>query len=494
MSFCPYLLKLHDRGDRQKRCDQRIVFWSIPPFQMPSIFKKKRVRSRTMKLPTSYVFILLFAIFSPHLVIAKTTTKTVDVESLGLDNVDDGSREATKIKESDVIETRVVETKSSLSQVNESKVSTINQKKLAEKNPERPEEKLKNKVELKSDNVVTEPVVGGIGSKVKIMMSRVKNLLHNDEGKAKNSVEQNPKKPQIKKQVTTKSNKSKKKSKRKISAKKYLNSPKKRHLKKRIEKEGKARQEVGMQAKLDELRRKYLITYDAYLEDSDDEVVAPQKKDLNIFLSEESPPIPIMDRLRSRDNVHIPIVITQEEHIETLFGAATSGIVSFFNSAYKNVENPNVRNQIGETILTHAILLQKHAIVVSILAKGANPDMQNQLGYTPLDIAIEMMDLQSIKLLVDQNADVNYLDALGRTHLMHAARTGFLPAVELLVERGANLNVMDEDGFTALSIAYRHNKEAVIKFLLKSGAKTWVETPFDPGTQSIIKDLEGRWK
>jgi ankyrin repeat protein len=53
---------------------------------------------------------------------------------------------------------------------------------------------------------------------------------------------------------------------------------------------------------------------------------------------------------------------------------------------------------------------------------------------------------------------------------------------------------MDEDGFTALSIAYRHQKELIVRFLLKKGAKTWVEKPFEPKKQSLLRDLENRWK
>lgn len=77
---------------------------------------------------------------------------------------------------------------------------------------------------------------------------------------------------------------------------------------------------------------------------------------------------------------------------------------------------------------------------------------------------------------------------------MQAARVGFLPGVDLLVSRGVDVNLMDNDGFSALAIAYRHKKEVIAQYLLKHGAKTWVEKTYDPTPQTMIQELEGRWK
>ena len=138
--------------------------------------------------------------------------------------------------------------------------------------------------------------------------------------------------------------------------------------------------------------------------------------------------------------------------------------------------------------------MKKHAIAASILAKEANPDLPNALGYTPIDIAIEMLDIKSIELLANNNANIHYFDGFGRTYLMHAVRVGFLPAVEFFISRGVDVNSMDNDGFTALAIAYRHKKEVIVKFLLKNGAKTWIEKPFNPERESLIKELENHWR
>lgn len=245
--------------------------------------------------------------------------------------------------------------------------------------------------------------------------------------------------------------------------------------------------------RLQELREQYLIKIDEdYLNQK--QKIIPRKKEVGQFILEEEPPLPIMSYSRSPDNRHIPIQFTPKDNISILFEAISKDDVSSFNSAYENVANPNATNPLGDTIVTYSLLLQKHAVLASALSKGANPNMTNKLGYTPIDIAIELVDIKALELLVSNNADLNYIDAFGRNYLMHAARVGFLPAVQLFVSKGADVNVMDNDGFTALSIAYRHKKEVIVKYLLKQGAKTWIEKPYDPKKQSLIKELENRWK
>lgn len=289
---------------------------------------------------------------------------------------------------------------------------------------------------------------------------------------------------------------------------KYINSLKKKNLKKRLrlEKQKKENEKKRQEKlkKLNELRKKYLIKINkdpdeqnqSDLEEEGDAVIkiVPQRKDINKFATEELPAPPILNRFRTSDNLHIPAIPTFAEKLDVLFESVASGDVNFFNSAYKNIENPDVQNRSGDTILTYSVLLGEHPVIASILAKEANPDLPNALGYTPMDISIELLDIRAIELLANNNANIYHLDAFGRTYLMHAARVGFLPAVDFFISRGVDVNVMDNDGFTALAIAYRHKKEVIVKFLLKSGAKTWIEKPYNPERESLIKELENHWR
>lgn len=226
----------------------------------------------------------------------------------------------------------------------------------------------------------------------------------------------------------------------------------------------------------------------------DSPIIIPRRKEIGKFDSSEPLPPPIVNSFRTSDNVHIPIPLNNQQRIKNLFDSALENDPSIFDESFKSVGNVNVHNELGDSILTYSILLRKHAIVASILTKGADPNMPNRLGYTPLGIAIELSDPKSLKLLYENKANLDYVDNYGRTYLMQAARVGFLPAVELLVENGANVNALDQDGFTALSAAYRYKNEVIVKYLLKNGAKAWIEKPYEADSQLIMEELKNRWK
>ncbi len=225
-----------------------------------------------------------------------------------------------------------------------------------------------------------------------------------------------------------------------------------------------------------------------------DEVIIPKEKNLNRFALEELPAYPILSPNRTEDNFHIPFINTPKQIIDLAFQAVREGDILRFKEIYKNVKNPNIQNAYGDTFLTQAILIKNHQLVAEILACGADPDLPNRLGYTPIEIAIELLDFRSLQILVDNYADIKSLDRFGRTYLMHASRVGLLPAVDLFVKKGIDVNAIDKDGFSALSIAYRHKKEVIVQYLLKNNAKQWNERKFIPESQSLINELQNRWK
>lgn len=280
----------------------------------------------------------------------------------------------------------------------------------------------------------------------------------------------------------------------------YLNSKRKQKLKQRIESEQRKVEQEKMKEKLAELREAYLQTEiktspSGALFGESYEKIVPREKNLSRFDVEESPPPPLMSYDRSQDNRHIPLFLRAEDYANMLFeGITTDMDVSFFNEVYKHVKNPNLTNKFGDTLLTCALLMRRYAVVSSILAKGADPDLSNNFGYTPLDIAIEMQDARAVEILLENKASHDLPDAFGSTYLIHATRIGFLPSVQLLIDSGADVNAMDNEGFTALSVAYRYRREVIVRYLLDNGAKTWLEQPFDTPKSNMIQELEKHWQ
>lgn len=227
---------------------------------------------------------------------------------------------------------------------------------------------------------------------------------------------------------------------------------------------------------------------------NDDETIIPKPKNLNRFMQDELPAYPILSPLRNQDNFHIPSVISPKQKIDILFQTINNGDIQSFIEIFKQIKNPNIQNNFGDTIITKSIILKRHDILAEILMKGADPDLPNRLGYTPLEIAIELLDFRAMQILIENRANINSIDRFGRTYLMHASRVGLLPAVDLLVKNNADINATDNDGFSALSIAYRHKKEIIVQYLLKNGAKQWIEKKNIPSQQKLILELQDRWK
>ncbi len=228
---------------------------------------------------------------------------------------------------------------------------------------------------------------------------------------------------------------------------------------------------------LEELRKIYvakLQNSQTEYEDEDldfSETILPHKKNLQSFATEELPPIPILNRSRSADNKHIPYVTTPNENVETMFLAIKLKDVNFFNEIFKYVQNPNISDNIGETVLTASILSRHYPMIASALAKGADPNMPNKLGYNPLTIAIELNDFQMVEMLVKNKADLFYKDTFNRTYLMQASRVGSLSVVDLLIRYGIEIDAVDNDGLSALAIAQKYKQNLVMQYLIKNNAK-----------------------
>ena len=128
-----------------------------------------------------------------------------------------------------------------------------------------------------------------------------------------------------------------------------------------------------------------------------------------MFAIEDAPASPILNNYRTRENLHIPLITSRRKRLAILFNNIASGDISAFNGSYKYINNPNVKNSSGDTLLTYAILLQRYPLIASIISKGADVNQPNILGYTPVDIALELNDFETLEILVNNKANLKYV-------------------------------------------------------------------------------------
>ncbi|MAZ80364.1 MAG: hypothetical protein CMP18_01070 [Rickettsiales bacterium] len=241
--------------------------------------------------------------------------------------------------------------------------------------------------------------------------------------------------------------------------------------------------------KIDRLRLRYSISN---INENKTNII-PIKKNINKFSTSNPYALPILSNYRTNDNKHIPIISTPKMRIDNLFEAIALKNVGFFNSAYKYIQNPNIYNRYGDNIITYSIINQSHATLISAINKGANPDLPNKLGYMPVQIAIELNDFESLKILLDSGANINYSDSYNRNYLFYASRVGMFSAVDYFVQNGIDINQQDVDGFTALAIAHKYNRNIIKEYLIKNGAKTWIKGNPKNNKYEIMQDLVDKW-
>ena len=123
--------------------------------------------------------------------------------------------------------------------------------------------------------------------------------------------------------------------------------------------------------------------------------------------------------------------------------------------------DPNVRDNLGRSVLEIAILWCMPQIVKLLLLHGADPNFRDQNGITPLmkTAILGIQDarpikdkLQIIMHLIESGAEIDAQTPNGKTALMYATGNARMEIVELLVSSGASLSVTDSQGNQAKDI------------------------------------------
>lgn len=166
-----------------------------------------------------------------------------------------------------------------------------------------------------------------------------------------------------------------------------------------------------------------------------------------------------------------------------------------------NAAQTGGKNEIGTTVLHHAVSRKDNLAIVKLLIKqGADVNAANETGRTPLlkavtwggveyialllDAGAELShisnvgttvlheailpsgeNLEMIKLLISKGADVTATNNRGETPLISAAKWGHLDYVRLLVDTGSDIKRESNSGQTALDFARLRKRSHVVTYL-----------------------------
>jgi ankyrin repeat protein len=114
----------------------------------------------------------------------------------------------------------------------------------------------------------------------------------------------------------------------------------------------------------------------------------------------------------------------------------------------------NLKNQSGETALTHAVL-NSNVNVLKVLAEKADLNLPDRNGNMPLYIALKKEKYENFNFLLDANTDPNSVGTVrslnNQSVLYVAVLLKDIKIIKKLLEKGANPDLPDSEGSTPIS-------------------------------------------
>ena len=92
-------------------------------------------------------------------------------------------------------------------------------------------------------------------------------------------------------------------------------------------------------------------------------------------------------------------------------------------------------------------------------------NIQNKYGWTLLHITIRRDRRDMVQFLLDNGADINKVDGVGWTPLMEAIMDDMTDLVKLLVESGADKTIANQRGATAPMLAQKFGRASMYGYL-----------------------------
>ena len=128
------------------------------------------------------------------------------------------------------------------------------------------------------------------------------------------------------------------------------------------------------------------------------------------------------------------------------------------------------KNNIGDTVLHFAAVLNLEDVAKSMIDAGANVDARDKGQVTPLHYAAVGNADKVVPLLLAAGADINARDNFQKTPLHGAAMCNADKVVPLLLAAGADIDARDNSQDTPLHYAAYGSADKVVPLLLAAGA------------------------
>ncbi|XP_067894057.1 2-5A-dependent ribonuclease-like isoform X2 [Heterodontus francisci] len=132
----------------------------------------------------------------------------------------------------------------------------------------------------------------------------------------------------------------------------------------------------------------------------------------------------------------------------------------------------NALDNLGKTVLIHALAKDKQAIVETLLDHGADVNTMDNNRNTPLSIALTRSPLNTcvVELLLKYKPNLNIPDNNGKTPLILAVEKSSEVVKLLLEDESIEINAQDNSGRTALLAAVENKDASLTKLLCERGA------------------------
>ncbi len=125
--------------------------------------------------------------------------------------------------------------------------------------------------------------------------------------------------------------------------------------------------------------------------------------------------------------------------------------------------------------------------IVTNLRLVDNIDVRNSYGETLLMHFLSAGNTQAVKYLCLHKVDVNTVSG-GITALMLASMYGYEEIVQILLSNGARIDAQAEDGTTALMLASRFGHLNVVRALLVAGCDATIQTAYGETALKLASD------